>query len=102
MSQHKPSYLLHVWWSVDYQRANFTEIRDMSYPECINWFNYKKMVNGKAATVYCFFDDYDIRDHVLNEAATRFMKGDYMLIEVDLYHLTRKVSKGVNLIDHPR
>jgi hypothetical protein len=92
----KPTYLLEVWMMRGGE-VTFSPITDRTIGECRDWFEYHKMFNGKTATVFCFFSDYDLRDEQLLEAATRFMKGNYKLISWDLNTSERTISDGVDL-----
>lgn len=95
----KPQYLIFVHWVGD--KAWFTPINEMTVPEAKKHYDYYKLVPGKAATVHCFFSDYDLRDEDIIHAATIYMKGEYMSVEVNLRTFERKVFKGVDKT-HPR
>jgi len=96
----KQTYMLHVWNNGQGELL-FSEIKNSSFRWCKEWFDYHLMVNGKAATVYCFFSDYDIRDEELIAIATKFMKGEYTNIEVDLYWGTVQETKGIDKTNPP-
>lgn len=90
----KPTFLLFVWFAD--QKLHFSLIEDMGYPQAKQFYEYHKMFNGRAACVFTFFSDYDIRDEQLKQVATSFMKGEYIRYDIDLYNLTLKTSQGVN------
>lgn len=90
----KPTYAIHVWWSWD--RTQFSVIENMGVHQAKMFYEYHKMIPGKSATVFVFFNDYDLRYSDLIAAATRFMRGDYVRIDVDLYNLSFKETKGAD------
>jgi len=96
----RQTYLLHVWnnGQGEYLMAL---IDDRSYGQCKLYFDYHKMIVGKTATVHVFFGDYDIRDNELIAMATKFMKGEYTKIDVNMYSFEVTESNGVDRT-HPR
>lgn len=92
----KPTYLLEVWLVGDTDNLNFSQIEQMGFSEAKEYFDYHKLVNGKSATVWVFFSDYEISNSQIVNAATKFMKGEYTRIDVDLKHLTTTETKGVD------
>lgn len=93
-------FLLHVWM-LSGGELTWEEIKDKPYNRLKREYDYHVPVFGKAATVHCFFEDYDIRDKDLVAMATRFMKGDYMTIEVSLYDGKVTKTKGISRINPP-
>ncbi len=83
----KPAYFIEVWRG---PKGNmiYQELTERGYAELQEWFDYKKMVNGQAATVYVFFSDYDIMDYEIIGAATAFMRGGWVTTKVDLNRCT--------------
>lgn len=79
----------------------FSVIEDQGILALKHWYEYHEVINGKAAVVFVFFNDYDIRREECISAATRFMKGDYIRIDVDLHNLKSVETKGVDLTHPP-
>lgn len=96
----KPTYAIHLW-NNGTGTMMFSIIEDQGIQYLKRWYEYHQMINGKAAVVFVFFNDYDIRREECISAATRFMRGDYNRIDVDLYNLKIVETKGVDLT-HPR
>lgn len=90
----KPTYAIHVWWSGS--ETLFSVIENMTINQAKEFYDYHKLFNGKTAVVFVFFSDYDLRDEDLLQAATRFMKGDYIRYDIDLYWGNVTKSKGVD------
>lgn len=91
----KPTYAIWVWWNGE--RTMFSVIEDMTIGYAKTFYEYHKAFFGKSATVFVFFNDYDLRNEDLLEAANRFMHGDYIRFDVDLYNLLVASSKGIDL-----
>lgn len=90
----KPSYAIFVWQNEGV--VTFSVIEDMTIGFAKKFYDYHKMFSGRSAVVFTFFRDYDLRNSDLLQAATRFMKGDYIRYDVDMYNLIVKVSKGLD------
>jgi len=69
---------------------------NMSFSQAKEFFEYKEMISGKAATVFIFFNDYDIRREECIIMATKFMKGEYARIDLNMYTLERTETLGVD------
>ena len=95
----KPNYLLFIHWQD--QRAWFTVISDMYIQQAKKFYEYHLLISGKSGNVWCFFDDYDLKDEDLINIATKFMKGQYKEINVDLKTFDVTEKEGVDLT-HPR
>ncbi len=99
MNNSKPTYLIEAWWSINEKSIYFAIIEDRSFSECREWFEYHKLVNGKAATVFVFFSDYNITDQQVIDTATKFMKGEYIRVDIDLNKCIATYSEGVDKTD---
>lgn len=89
----KPTYALHLWCNGE---MLFSVIEDKGIPELKNWYEYHQMINGTTAVVFVFFSDYDITRKECIAAATRFMRGNYVRVDVDLNNLTVTKTKGLD------
>jgi hypothetical protein len=92
----KPMHILEVWRDNEDKGLNFSQVETRTYGECREWFDYHLTLNGNAATVYVFYSDHDITKSEIIETATKFMKGDYMRIDIDLNKCIATKSKGVD------
>lgn len=100
MTEFRIARIIHVWRDAK-SLLIMTEIKDKTFNQCKQEFEYHETVMGKAATIYVFFDDYDIVREDCVRMATNFVKGNYELIEVDLANWRMVKKRGVSLI-HPR
>lgn len=96
----KPTYAIHLWVnSTDV--PIFSIIENEGIPTLRHRYRYHEMINGRLAVVFVFYDYWEItRSHCIS-AATRFMKGDYIRIDVDLHNLKSVETKGVDLTHPP-
>lgn len=101
MNAIKPTYYLHVWLGRK-REILFAEIKNMNWVRWEREYDYHEVFIGEAATVRVGCNDYEIDRIDALDAATRFMKGQYTLIEIDLDKCISKQSPGVNLIQNPR
>lgn len=95
------TFALFVWMRQEGEMS-FSWIQNRSIQELRYCYEYRKVFHGKTATVFCFFNDHDLRDEELLKAAKSFMHGTYWLHEVDLGKGEVTTTKGVPQIDHPR
>jgi len=72
---------------------------DMGFSQAKEFYEYKEMVAGNIATVFMFFNDYDISRGECITMATKFMKGEYKRIEINMYTLEIVETNGDNKVN---
>lgn len=99
----KPQIMLYAWRDY-FEGLMFSPIWQFDSPmQGKKWFEYHYLYPGKTATVYVFFNDYDIRNVDCLKIASDFMKGNFEVTTIDLCRLTRKTEHGRPYFEtHPR
>jgi hypothetical protein len=95
----KPVYLLHIWTDGN-NELTMSQLETSQLRPMMEWFDYHLIVLGKSATVYCFYDDFEFTNQQLIDMATKFMKGDYIRIDIDLDKCTATKSIGDDKTPH--
>lgn len=90
----KPTYAIWVWRTQG--TVLFSVIEDMTIGYAKKFYDYHQTFFGKNGTVFVFSNDYDISRIEMLQAATRFMHGDYIRYDIDLYNLCVKISEGLD------
>jgi hypothetical protein len=90
----KPTYAIWAWG--DEKQVMFSVIEDMTIGYCKQFYDYHKVFFGKHATVFVFYSDYELTVDQLLAAAERFMHGNYIRYDIDLYNMIVKISEGVD------
>lgn len=101
MKNIKPTYYLHLWFGKK-REILFSEIKDTNWAEWEREYDYHEAFIGEIATVRVGSYDFEMDRIDALDAATRFMKGQYTLVEVDLDKCISKRSQGVDLTKNPR
>jgi len=94
----KETYMLYVW-NDGQGNLTMSQLTENTIPYWKRFYDYHLLVSGRAANVWCFFSDYDIRDSELKKMATKFMKGNYNIIEVSSYDGKVTKKRGVNRLN---
>ncbi len=94
----KPHFMIELWHGI-HGNVIFQDVCDRPYQELSEWFDYKVIINGKAATVYCFFSDYDISNVDCVVAATTFVTGAGTRFDIDLDRCVTTKSKPENKLN---
>lgn len=90
----KPTYAIWAWGNEE--RVMFSVIEDMTIGYCKQFYDYHKVFFGKHATVFVFYSVSELTVGQLLDAATRFMHGNYIRYDIDLYNLCVKISEGLD------
>lgn len=90
----KPTYAIWVWRTRG--QVMLSVIEDMTIGYCKKFYDYHQTFFGKHATVFVFSNDYDISRGEMLQAAERFMHGNYVRYDIDLYNLCVKISEGLD------
>jgi hypothetical protein len=90
----KPSYGIWVWRTGDI--VIFSVIEDMTIGYAKKFYEYHQTFFGKHGTVFVFTNDYEITRGEMLKAADRFMHGNYIRYDVDMYNLIVKISEGLD------
>lgn len=98
----KPQIMLWAWRDA-HEGLMFCPVWQFDSPvQAKKWFEYHYLYPGKTATVYVFFNDYDILNVECLKIASDYMKGNFIVTVIDLCQLTKKTDKGKPYFeDHP-
>lgn len=96
----KPTYGLWAWM-VEGGKVYFSIIENKGIQECLKFYEYHEIFMGKSATVYVFFNDYDLRRSDCKTVATRYMRGDYVRIDCNIKTGETITTKGFDKTNPP-